>query len=62
MENKKNISVSPAGEEFVLPPEQDYQKEYERIKNLVELARKDNKEIVVVMGIGRPWQYADRRS
>ncbi|MBA7576033.1 UDP-N-acetyl-D-mannosamine dehydrogenase [subsurface metagenome] len=52
MENKKNISVSPAGEEFVLPPEQDYRKEYERVKNLVELARKDNKEIVVVMGIG----------
>jgi nucleotide sugar dehydrogenase len=45
-------SVSPSGERFPLPRKEDYQKEFERIEKLVEGARKENKEIVVVMGVG----------
>jgi UDP-N-acetyl-D-glucosamine dehydrogenase len=45
-------SASPSGEKFMVPEKQDYEKELKRIKELVIRARKDNKEIVVVMGLG----------
>ncbi len=45
-------SVSPSGEKFVIPQENEYQAEFERIETLVDAARKDGKEIVVVMGVG----------
>jgi len=45
-------SISPTGEKFPIPQEQDYPAEYERIEKLVEAARKEGKEIVVVMGVG----------
>jgi len=45
-------SVSPAGEAFPIPQRQDYAAEYERISGLVEAARAEGKEIVVVMGVG----------
>ena len=45
-------SISPDGEEFALPAEQDYKEEYERLKQLAESKRADGFEIVVVMGLG----------
>lgn len=45
-------SVSPSGEKFVVPQENEYQAEFERIEALADVARKDGKEIVVVMGVG----------
>jgi UDP-N-acetyl-D-glucosamine dehydrogenase len=45
-------SVSPTGEKYSIPQEQDYAKEFKRIKTLVSKAKKEKKEIVVVMGLG----------
>ena len=45
-------SVSPSGEKFRMPQKQDYDKELKRIKDLVAKARKEKKEIIVVMGLG----------
>ena len=45
-------SISPEGEEFKLPEEEDYLREYERLEKLVEVQKKDGCEIVVVMGLG----------
>ncbi len=45
-------SVSPTGEKYAVPQEKDYEVELRRIKNLVDKARKEKKEIVVVMGLG----------
>ncbi len=45
-------SVAPSGEKFELPQKSDYDKELQRIGQLVEAAKKENKEIVVVMGLG----------
>jgi UDP-N-acetyl-D-glucosamine dehydrogenase len=46
------FSVSPAGEKFPIPSQADYAKEMDRLKNLSEQARKEGKEVVVVMGVG----------
>lgn len=48
----KSYSISPEGEEFPLPESEDYRKEFNRIKILVDKAREEGKEIVVVMGVG----------
>ena len=45
-------SLSPTGEKYPIPGEQDYTKELKRIESLVIKARKEKKEIVVVMGLG----------
>jgi len=45
-------SASPSGESFRIPEEHDYAKELKRVETLVKKARKENKEIVVVMGVG----------
>jgi UDP-N-acetyl-D-glucosamine dehydrogenase len=45
-------SVNPAGEKFPIPTDADYAKELARIQTLVDQARKEGKEIVVVMGVG----------
>ncbi len=47
-----NYSVSPAGERFAIPEEDQYAAEFKRIESLVEAARNEDKEIVVVMGVG----------
>ncbi len=51
-ESVSEHSISPAGEKFALPEKQEYSKEFARIEKLVTRARKDGKEIVVVMGVG----------
>ena len=45
-------SVSPTGEKYPIPQEQDYAKDLKRIETLVSKAKKEKKEIVVVMGLG----------
>jgi UDP-N-acetyl-D-glucosamine dehydrogenase len=45
-------SVSPDGEKFELPGEDEYTREYERLKDLVDGQREKGLEIVVVMGLG----------
>lgn len=45
-------SISPDGEKFALPVEQDYNDEFERLKQLAESKRAEGFEIVVVMGLG----------
>jgi UDP-N-acetyl-D-glucosamine dehydrogenase len=47
-----DFSVSPSGEKFLLPAQEEYSKEMSRVESLVQAARKDGKEIVVVMGVG----------
>ena len=46
------FSVNPSGEKFPIPQEKDYELEKQRIGRLVEVARSEGKEIVVVMGVG----------
>ena len=45
-------SISPAGEKFPIPNQDEYAAEFKRIESLVEEARSEDKEIVVVMGVG----------
>ncbi len=47
-----DYSVSPTGEKFEIPSKDQYQTEFERIEGLVNTARSEGKEIVVVMGVG----------
>jgi len=47
-----NYSVNPFGEKFPLPQKADYEKEMKRLELLVTKARREKKEIVVVMGLG----------
>lgn len=51
-EDKAKYSISPAGEKFRLPGKEEYAGEYKRIEKLAAQARKEGKEIVVVMGLG----------
>jgi len=45
-------SISPDGEKFKLPDEEDYKEEFERLVGLVNQQRAQDREIVVVMGLG----------
>ncbi|MDY7033270.1 MAG: GDP-mannose dehydrogenase, partial [Thermodesulfobacteriota bacterium] len=45
-------SVSPYDEKFPLPTEEDYQREFDRLSQLVKTEREKGSEIVVVMGLG----------
>jgi len=45
-------SISPSGEIFPLPTEADYAGEFDRVRELSEMARAEGKEVVVVMGVG----------
>jgi nucleotide sugar dehydrogenase len=45
-------SISPTGEKFEIPAQSQYREEFKRIQQLVEKARAEGKEIVVVMGVG----------
>lgn len=46
------ISISPQGEKFALPGRAQYGAELTRLEKLASAARKDGKEVVVVMGVG----------
>jgi UDP-N-acetyl-D-glucosamine dehydrogenase len=45
-------SVSPDGEQYLLPQEEDYGKEFDRLRLIVDEHRKLGREIIVVMGLG----------
>jgi len=45
-------STCPSGEKFPLPAESEYAGEFDKIKKLVKDQRSQNREIVVVMGVG----------
>jgi len=45
-------SISPDGEQFKLPEENDYLEEFKRLEQLVQTRREEDLEIVVVMGLG----------
>jgi len=45
-------SVSPSGEKLPIPEESEYAAELARLTKLVDRARSEDKEIVVVMGVG----------
>jgi len=45
-------SISPEGDRFKIPDEEDYKKEYLRLEKLAKAHRKEGQEIVVVMGLG----------
>ena len=45
-------SVSPSGEEFAIPEKSEYAGEMARLEKLVDQARSEDKETVVVMGVG----------
>jgi len=45
-------SISPAGEKFSIPENADYAAEFARVEHLSSAARREGKEVVVVMGVG----------
>jgi UDP-N-acetyl-D-glucosamine dehydrogenase len=45
-------SISPEGEKFKLPEEEDYKKEYQRLQRLAKKHKAEGREVVVVMGLG----------
>ena len=45
-------SISPSGERFTIPGQKEYTNQMRRLSRLVKKARNENKEIVVVMGVG----------
>lgn len=47
-----DYSYSPTGEKFKLPEPEDYQKEFDRLKEAVSTQKALGREIVVVMGLG----------
>jgi len=47
-----DYSISPSGEKFTIPEENEHAAEFHRVESLVEAARSEGKEIVVVMGVG----------
>ena len=52
MSDNTTYSISPLGESFPLPHKDDYDAEFQRLEQLTAKARNENKEIVVVMGVG----------
>ena len=50
--NNGRRSASPAGERFPLPGEADYGQEMARLQALADQARREDQEVVVVMGVG----------
>lgn len=48
----RQYSVSPAGEKFAIPLPKEYAAEFKRVEALAAKARKEGKEVVVVMGVG----------
>ncbi len=48
----QEYSVSPDGEKFRLPTEEDYEFEFQRLQTLAAMHREMGREIVVVLGMG----------
>jgi len=52
MKENPALSISPEGEAFPLPGEEDYAREFERLQAIVAEKRALGMEVVVVMGVG----------
>ena len=54
MKNSTNptTSISPNGECFPLPTENDYAEEFNRLQKIVQEQRQKGRQIIVVMGVG----------
>ena len=48
----EQFSIGPDGVKYPLPREEDFQREFDRIRKLTAEAREKGQEIVVVMGVG----------
>lgn len=48
----EDYSISPSGEKFPIPQKEEYAAELQRLEKLADAARKEGKEVVVVMGVG----------
>jgi len=46
------FSISPSGEKFRIPGQEEYQAEFEMLKKRIQAEREKGREIVVVMGVG----------
>ncbi len=51
-DSARRVSLSPTGEAFELPREEDYEREFTRLKDLADRHHAAGREIVVVMGVG----------
>jgi len=51
-ENGVELSIAPDGEVFTLPGPEDYETEFDRLREMVDEEKARGREIVVVMGIG----------
>jgi nucleotide sugar dehydrogenase len=51
-ETMTEYSVSPDGEKFLLPTEEDYEREFLRLESLARDHQAEGREIVVVVGLG----------
>ncbi len=49
---EREYSVSPDGESFPLPTEEDYMTEFQRLNDLVSFNHEQGREVVVVVGMG----------
>ncbi len=49
---KMECSISPEGEQFPLPTQEEYKEEFNRLKDIADKQRKLGREVVVVMGVG----------
>jgi len=49
---QETYSISPDGEKFLIPKTEEYNAEFEMLKNRVQSEREKGREIVVVMGVG----------
>jgi len=49
---KRQCSISPSGEKFLIPLQSEYKAEFDRLKRIVSIQRRDGREIVVVVGVG----------
>ncbi len=49
---EREYSVSPDGESFPLPTEENYMAEFQRLNDLVNLHHEQGREVVVVVGMG----------
>jgi nucleotide sugar dehydrogenase len=49
---EQKLSISPTGESFPLPAQEEYAGEFRRLQRLTAARRKEGKEIVVVVGVG----------
>jgi nucleotide sugar dehydrogenase len=48
----ESISITPNGEQFILPSKEDYEKELRKLHQIAEIQKSLGREIVVVMGVG----------